>query len=66
MSVIDIVVALMINILTVIDVQTVNALLKSKFSDRIVQAIKPLPKFEHTRNLVKTYCLRLGSKDINN
>jgi hypothetical protein len=34
-----------------------------------VQAIKPLPKFEHTRNLVKTYCLRLESKsirDINN
>lgn len=39
-------------------------IIKSKFDDPTVQAIKPLPKFEHTRNLVRTYCLRPESEGI--
>lgn len=33
-------------------------IIKKKFDDPLIAAIKPLPKFEHTRNLVRTYCFR--------
>ena len=39
-------------------------IIKRKIDDPAVVNIKRLPKFEHTRNLVRTYCLKEGSEYI--
>ena len=39
-------------------------IIKSKINDPIVVNIKGLPKFEHTKNLVRTYCLKEGNEYI--
>lgn len=39
-------------------------IIKRKIDDPNVVNIKGLPKFEHTRNLVRTYCLKEGSEYI--
>lgn len=39
-------------------------IIKSKINDPAVVSIKGLPKFEHTKNLVRTYCLKEGSEYI--
>lgn len=41
-------------------------IIKSKFDDPVIAAIKPLAKFEHSRNLVRTYCFRHNDVRISN
>lgn len=41
-------------------------IIKSKFDDPVIAAIKPLPKFEHKRNLVRTYCFNPNDIRISN
>ena len=39
-------------------------IIKRKIDDPIVVNIKGLPKFEYTKNLVRTYCLKEGNEYI--
>lgn len=41
-------------------------IIKSKFDDLVIAAIKALPKFEHKRNLVRTYYFKPNDVRISN